>query len=593
MSTASATRTVRPLRWPADAELTLPGSKSEANRLLVAAALSGQRVRIVGASPSDDVLHLVAGLRTLGFLARQLDEAAGIIEVGPRSLISPTGGELFCGNAGTALRFLVSVAAITPGDWIVTGDADMLRRPIGPLVSAWQQLGVDIVDTAGCPPVRVRGGHRTGGQVQLDASASSQFVSSLLLVGARLATPLDIRLTGPLASAQYAHLTLATLARCNVQTLAMADQRFVVQPGFGTVPDELHVAGDWSAMGVWTCLQFLTGSRVRATNLQTGSRQADEQLGTVLTQLVGPGDRTVDVTALPDQFLDLAVVAALRPGTTRFVGAANLRHKECDRIAVIARELGKCGALVEERPAGLDVHGGSTLHAATIDPERDHRVAMAFALLGLVVPGMVIQDPDCVAKSYPTFWHDLDTVLAARRCIAVVGMRAAGKSTFARALAAATDSAWIDTDEAFVAQHGPIEAFVDQHGWPAFRALEARCVATALGPGRIVSTGGGAIEDGTTRELLQKQALVVWLDAPVDLLRARLAAESGSRPSVTGAPVGDEIATLMTLRNPLYEDTATLRLGAALPTDQQVERALHLLSAPCRFASSRPTRVQP
>ncbi len=582
MNGSPGARAIEPLRWPADAELTLPGSKSEANRLLVVAALSGQRVRIVGATPSDDVRHLVAGLATLGFLARFLDEDAGVVEVGPRSLLAPTGGELFCGNAGTALRFLVSVAAITPGEWVLTGDADLQRRPIGPLVAAWQQLGVAITDTDGCPPVRVRGGHRTGGEVSLDASVSSQFVSSLLLVGARLTTELDIRLTGPLASAQYAHLTLATLARCNVQAMAIADQRFVVMPGFGALPAELPVAGDWSGMGIWTCLQFLTGSRLRATNLQRGSQQADEQLGTVLETLRGQGERTIDVAPLPDQFLALAITAALRPGLTRFVGGANLRVKECDRIAVVARELRKCGARVEELPDGLVVHGGALLHGARIDPERDHRVAMAFSLLGCVVPGIVVENPDCIAKSYPTFWRDLDTVLATRRCVTVVGMRGAGKSTFAKALAAATGSPWLDTDDAFVAQHGPIAGFVAENGWPAFRAIEATLVTEALAPGRIVSTGGGAIEDPHTRERLREHSLVVWLDGSVDLLRERIAAGT-ARPSLTGAPIADEVATVLAHRRPLYEGLATLRLDAATPTAQQVEQALHLLAAPCRF----------
>ena len=129
---------VPPLAFPSDVELTVPGSKSEANRLLVAAALSGVTTEVTGASPSDDVRHLIAGLTKLGYEAEYIDESQGLVRVGPRRDDPPTSGELFCGNAGTATRFLTSVAAITPGEWTITGDARMQSRPMRPLLDAWR-----------------------------------------------------------------------------------------------------------------------------------------------------------------------------------------------------------------------------------------------------------------------------------------------------------------------------------------------------------------------------------------------------------------------------------------------------------------------
>lgn len=583
-------RPVPRLLWPSDLRLELPGSKSEANRALIAAAVAGAPKRVRGATPCDDVRHLVEGLRTLGFAATFVDEARGVIDVGPRGPGAPTAGTLHCGNAGTALRFLVSLAAITPGEWTITGDPAMLRRPIGPLVDAWRALGAEIEATNGNPPVCVRGGRHRGGSVALDPSLSSQFVSSLLLVGSALPDGLELRFVGPLASAEYAALTVDVLRSFGVAAEVIAGGARV-RPG-GRAPAEFVVGGDWSAMGIWTCLSFLTGSRLVGTNLRAGSGQADEALPQALATLAGTGDRTLDVAAIPDQFLNLAAVAALRPGATRFLGAANLRHKECDRLAVMARELRRIGARVDEAPDGLTVHGGAPLRPATIDPEGDHRVAMAFALLGLVGPELAIADPDCTAKSYPAFWQDLAAVAAARRCVAVIGMRGAGKSTFARALAAATGSAIVDTDERFVAAHGPIAPFVERHGWPRFRQLEAELVASSLAPGTIVATGGGAVEDPTTRVALRERALCVWLDAPAEVLRSRLAGDT-ARPSLTGAPVLDELAAVLTRRGPLYADCATLRLDGASPTAAQVDRALRLLGAPCRFPYTAPLREAP
>lgn len=582
MAAADGSRVVPALPWPSDAVLTMPGSKSAANRLLVAAALSGREVTITGASPSDDVRHLVHGLRTLGFAAH-FDEAVGRVVVGPRRGDATTTGELHCGNAGTALRFLVSVAAITPGEWTLTGDAAMQRRPVGPLCASWRQLGVDVADTGGCPPVRVRGrADVRGGAVTIDASASGQFVSSLLLVGSRLPLGLDVRFAGALASADYVRWTCALLARCGVHA-ALRDGGASVQPAADGFPATVAVEGDWSSMGVWTCLAHLTGSRLAAANLDDASHQPDAGLAATLRSLPPAGEHALDAAALPDQFPNLAIVAAYRAGTTRLVGGANLRRKESDRIAVMARELRRVGVVVDELADGLAVHGGRPLRPAVVDPERDHRIAMAFALAGLLSPGITIADPGCVAKSYPGFWSDLDTVVRSRRCVAVVGMRGAGKSTFARAFAAATGVECVDTDERFVAAHGPIAAFVAAHGWPAFRRHEQQLVAGSIAARRVVATGGGAIERDSVRTLLRDRTFVVWLDGDPALLRARLSADAHARPALHGGDALAELEAVAARRAPLYAEVAHLRLDASWTTARQVETALAALGATCRW----------
>jgi shikimate kinase len=409
-----------------------------------------------------------------------------------------------------------------------------------------------------------------GGIVQLDASVSSQFVSSLLLVGARLRRGITIEFPGAVASFDYAVWTCRTLARFGVGA-TLTPTGAAVPPGcrFVAPTQPIVVDGDWSSMGVWTCLAHLNGSRLVATNLRPDSGQADEGLARVLAEWPATGEHTIDVAPLPDQFLVLAVVAAFWPGTTRFVGGANLRHKECDRLAVMARELRRIGGDVDELPDGLVVRGGRPLRGATIDPAADHRVAMALALAGLLVGGMRIALPDCVAKSYPSFWRDLAQVAASRLPVVVVGMRGVGKSTFARAFAATAAAECIDVDAEFVGRHGPIAEFVAAHGWPRFRAEEERLLAAALRPGCVVATGGGAIESEATRRLLRDRALVVWLAADATLVRQRLSAaatDAAPRPSVTGRGLLDEVPTLLARRDPLYAEVATVRLDAALPT---------------------------
>lgn len=575
-------RVIAPLLWASDVTLAMPGSKSEANRLLIAAALCGRSVTVSGVTAADDVRCLVYGLAALGFEAAFVDESRsagapiGLVRIGPRRAAAPTSGTLFCGNAGTALRFLCSLAAITPGEWTLTGDAAMLRRPIGPLVDAWRQLGVAIRDTNGRPPVHIRCTEvPRGGKLRLDAAASSQFASSLLLVGAHLGNGLDITFDGPVASQPYLQLTRQVLQQVGVSLQLGADRASVQGPP-RDAPATLAVTGDWSSAGVWTCLEHLTGSRIRKDNLRAASGQPDERLVDMLRAIPASGDHTIDVRLVPDQFPNLAVVAAHRRGTTRFVGGANLRIKECDRIAVMARELDKLGVRTEELADGLVVHGGREPREAVIDPANDHRIAMAFALAGLLAPGVTVTDPDCVTKSYPTLWRDVELVQRSPRCVAVVGMRGAGKSTFAAALGARTGLPHVDTDQVFETRFQPINAFVAKYGWHNFRDMEAAIVDEALQPGHVVATGGGAIEHPETQASLAR-AIVVWLDADVSTLRAQIANDPRERPSVTGAPVDQEIDLLLARRQPLFERFATFRIDATGTTEQQVDAALRLL----------------
>jgi hypothetical protein len=275
------------LGWAPTVTLAMPGSKSVANRLLVLADTRRHRRHTGGrarradqrrrAAPARRPAH--ARLRGAARREERHRDDRGTLRA------APDHGELFCGNAGTALRFLVSLAAITKGTWTLTGDAAMQRRPIGPLVEAWRQLGVDVQATNGCPPVRVRSdGPPRGGTVSLDARQSSQFVSSLLLVGSRLENGLDVTFAGDAASLEYARLTCRTLATFGIDPHVRRTRRQRATTHAAARPRPCSTStATGAAMGVWTCLAHATGSRVHrqqpAARFGSGRRSAGRHVG--------------------------------------------------------------------------------------------------------------------------------------------------------------------------------------------------------------------------------------------------------------------------------------------------------------------------
>ena len=551
---------VKPLEAPIEIELDLPASKSEANRALVAAALTPGQGRLRGLGTADDIRYMQDGLRRLGFDVRG-DVAEGELELRggcPESSTS-AGGEIFCGNAGTALRFLVSVAALVPGDWTIDGDSHMRVRPIGDLVAAWRSLGLDIEDSDGCPPLRLRGGEARGGRVRLDASRSSQYLSSLLLVGSRLPEGIEIELVGELASPGYVDLTIEVLRSFGVE-VRRAEASFFVAPQNGVWDGDFEVEGDWSAAGAWSILEAMGAARFRPKNLRADSLQADRCLGDAIDRLCGPDPRVLDLRGIPDQMMNLGVLAAARVGETRIVGAANLRHKECDRLAVYVGALRALGVESSVEPDGIRIVGTGQLKPAKLDPAGDHRMAMAFALFGLLSPGVRIEDPDCVSKSYPGFFSDLESCRSQRRPLALIGMRGAGKTELGRSFARAAGLDFIDSDEVFVEREGPIDAFVAARGWPAFRAIEETIVEEALVPGVLCALGGGAVESERSRSLLSEAAIVVWLREELSTLSERL--ERKPRPALLGGDPLEELADVLGQREPLYRQLATFELAA-------------------------------
>lgn len=553
----------------------MPGSKSHANRALIAAVLASGRSELRHATPCDDVVHMVRGLQQLGFRLAWRDRAAGVVAVDGGIPRQPgASGTIDCGAAGTVFRFLTAVACVVPGVWHLTGADRLGERPIDGLVEALRGLGADISAGGSEALLRIRGGALRSGRVRLDGTASSQFATALQLIEPVLPGPLEIEWIGPRASPEYLDLTRLTRADFGAEDAG---------GGYQPRPD-YAIEGDWSAFGAFLVLAELTGSRVVATNLRADSLQPDRRMPDVIADLRATGDLEIDVHAVPDQLMNLAVLAARRSGTTRFVGAANLRGKECDRLGVLVRELRKVGIDLESHDDGVVVRGGGeALRPARLDPEADHRMVMAFAVLASLQSGIEINDVGCVAKSYPDFLVDLKRLRRQSRCVALVGMRGSGKTTLGKALAERQGWSFVDTDAEIERRFGAIADMVDgAAGWAGFRAREAEVAGEALRASRrVVALGGGAIETDAVRNELARSATVIFVDTDEATLRARIA--GSGRPSITGRDLVDEVAVVAAGRRPHYEGLAAVTVDGTTSIPEATADMVRGLKSLCRW----------
>lgn len=426
---------VAPLAAPPDTEVAVPGGRSITNRALVAAALADGTSTLEGAGRSDDTSAMVDCLRGLGAVIEVDEEGASITVAGVAG--RPRGpAEVFTRLSGTTSRFVTPVAALAGTPVRIDAAPPMRARPMADLLDALRSLGVAVGEEAeaGHLPVTVTG-PPTGRAVSVAGTASSQFLSGLLLAGGALPGGLEIRRTTErLVSAPYVDMTRAVMSAFGVD-VADDDGAFVVPSG-GYQPTVYVVEPDAATAGYLLAAAAMTGGRIRVPGLPPAALQADAALVEVLeamgatvrrdghgTEVTGPrpgpdgrvhlrGGR-FDLTAFSDMAPTVAVVAALADDPVEVTGVGFIRGKETDRIAASVAELRRCGVDAAETDDGFVVHsGGAGPHGATVDTYDDHRMAMSFALLGLVVEGIEIRDPGCVAKTFPGFFAALDGLRA-------------------------------------------------------------------------------------------------------------------------------------------------------------------------------------
>ena len=425
---------IEPLTRPFDVTIRPPGSKSLTCRAYILAGLAEGESRIVRPLRADDTERLLAALCTLGAEAEWDGDDVLIRGVAGRF---PRGGTVNLGDGGAPTRFMIAAACLAAEPVVVDGSPRMRQRPIAEGVDLLRQIGADIdyVEAEGRLPVRVTpAGTLRGGGLDVPATSSSQFVSALLMIAPALPEGLQVRLTDEATSASYVELTINTLWRWDV--LSMDDiesytSRQTIRVSPAVVPGRrARIEPDASSALYWfTAAAMSPGSRVTVPDLDLDSPQPDawflslledagaeaserqDASGSRQTQLAGTGHlsgQNFDGSDCPDGVLAFAALAAMADGRTQISGLHTLRVKESDRIAALARELGRIGCAVETTDDSIAIDpAGRHDEPAVIETYNDHRMAMAFAVLGLARRGISIRDPACVSKSYPTFWRDL------------------------------------------------------------------------------------------------------------------------------------------------------------------------------------------
>jgi len=422
--------------------VTPPPSKSVTHRALNLSLLSGRPAVVERPLLAEDTRLFLGALNGLGWRVEQGGEEVCLAP--PQApLARGVEARVFCGNAGTMYRFLTASLAVLesgPTRVLLDGTPRLRERPIGPLVDALRALGarIECLGGEGHAPLLIETGSLQGGRASLRAGESSQYLSALLM--ACLAAPKPTRLAvASLTSAPYVEITREAIRG----TVSGGDAVQETPEGYAIEPvrprvERLRVEGDFSAACYPAAGAALTGGTVEIRGLRRGSAQGDRRLFDLLERmgasiswrdeavtvragggLIAPG--AVDLSAMPDQVPTLAALAPFARGTTRIENVAHLRIKESDRLLAMATGLSALGVPVEERPDGLviegcwaDREGVVSGEERVIDPFDDHRIAMAFALVGLRRSGVVVAHPEVVAKSYPAFWSDLGSLLQAR-----------------------------------------------------------------------------------------------------------------------------------------------------------------------------------
>ncbi|MDD3469176.1 MAG: 3-phosphoshikimate 1-carboxyvinyltransferase [Thermoguttaceae bacterium] len=462
---------------PIEGVLTPPGSKSLTNRALICAALASGRSQLLAALDSEDTQVMRESLTRLGLVSDydahsktiSINSGVGLADLSKCSKLSDQSEnvqELFAGNSGTTIRFLLCALAVGNGRYRLDGVDRMRERPLGDLLAALRAAGVDISSERGndCAPVCLNATGLTGGTIHVRGDVSSQFLSGLLLAApyAR-GRPLTIEVDGELVSRPYVAMTLAVMGDfgAKIETDA-AMRRFIVsnRPEHRYRARTYRIEPDASAASYGFAAAAITGGLVEIPALSSQSLQGDvrfcdalEQMGCQVDwradriRLCGPGwsssslwqnepykqndpceprlhGVTIDMRDISDTAQTLAVVAIFADSPTQITGVRNMRYKETDRIAAVTTELRRLGVVVEEFDDGLRIeplqprrtpygwkYATPTAQPVTIKTYRDHRMAMSFALAGLRIPGVRIADPGCVAKTWPTFFDDFDRLM--------------------------------------------------------------------------------------------------------------------------------------------------------------------------------------
>jgi pentafunctional AROM polypeptide len=547
---------------------TPPGSKSISNRALVLAALGNGTCRLSNLLTSADTEVMMDALSRLGAATFTWEDEGEVLVVngnGGDMLASST--DLYLGNAGTAARFLTTVATLAHknevNDSVLTGNARMKQRPIGDLVDALKTngAGVEYLETAGCLPLRIAAsGGFDGGNINLAAKVSSQYVSSLLMCAPYAKTPVTLRLVGGKPVSQpYIDMTISMMKSfgIKVEKSTSEEHTYHIPQGRYRNPSQYMVESDASSATYPLAVAAMTGTTCTIPNIGSASLQGDARFAVEVLQpmgckvsqtassttVTGPkGGNLVplanlDMEPMTDAFLTASVLGAVAQGkgpkhTSRIYGIANQRVKECNRILAMKDELSKFGVMCREHEDGIEIDG---IHRGTLrQPQAgvfcydDHRVAMSFSVLALAAPKpTLILEKTCVGKTWPGWWDTLSQIFKVRvegkeldeskrgvasstdkasASIFIIGMRGAGKTTSGSWVARSLGRKLVDLDTELEATVGmTIPEMISKEGWPFFRERELALLKAVMADkshGYVFACGGGIVESAEARKML-------------------------------------------------------------------------------------------
>lgn len=546
---------------------TPPGSKSISNRALILAALGHGTCRVRNLLTSADTEVMLEALTRLGAATFSWEEDGEVLVVnGNGGRLEATQHALYLGNAGTAARFLTSVATLTRqnhvASTVLTGNARMKQRPIGDLVDALKEngAGIEYMESAGCLPLNVAASAGfNGGEIKLAAKVSSQYVSSLLMCAPYAKNPVTLKLVGGKPVSQpYIDMTIAMMASFGVQVQKSKTEEHTYHIPQGTYanPGEYVVESDASSATYPLAIAAITGTTCTVPNIGSASLQGDSRFAIDVLKPMGcevkqtptsttvTGPRSGGLTPLPnidmepmtDAFLTASVLAAVAQGresnTTRIYGIANQRVKECNRIQAMEDELAKFGVTCRQFDDGIEVDG---IDRAKLQQPKggvhcydDHRVAMSFSVLALGAPQpTLILEKECTGKTWPGWWDtmarrfsvklqgvELQAVVEAKKknldraaaSIFIIGMRGAGKTTSGRWAARSLGKKLVDLDTELEIREGKaIPEIIREHGWEYFRKRELallKDVMKNMPNNYVFACGGGVVEMPEARQLL-------------------------------------------------------------------------------------------
>jgi 3-phosphoshikimate 1-carboxyvinyltransferase len=404
-------------------EVEIPSSKSYTNRALIIASLIEGEVKIINPLISDDTKVMIGCLKELGI---EIKESSGEIRViGDVGKIRQREYKLNAGLSGTTIRFLLALCCVIPGIKIIQGEESLNKRPIGELAGALKDLGakIEYLEKSGYPPLRITSDKLTSDYTRLHGDISSQFFSALLMI-APLVGKLEIDVIGNQISKPYIDMTIDLMKYFGVKVVNENYKKYIIESGQKYLKKNYTVEADYSSAGYFLAIAVLKKAQLKLRNLTPDSKQADrnfikilENFGSTIkfegTDLVisGTGLKPVniDMENCPDQVQTMAVILAFAKGKSVITGVRSLRIKETERVLALQNELSKMGIKTESTIDTLTIYGGSP-RGAEIDTYNDHRMAMAFAVAGTEINGVIINIPEVVTKTFPQFWERLRSI---------------------------------------------------------------------------------------------------------------------------------------------------------------------------------------